>query len=69
MVNVGEDHLQQFVSENGAPVGKAKQRVVCEDCSDSQRPGMEDSLVTQSTECLQRKNVTRPCLETESCSS
>lgn len=52
MVNISENHLQQFVGENGAAVSKAKERVVSEDCSHSQCPGMQDTFVTERTECL-----------------
>ena len=55
MVDVSQNHLQQFVGDDGAGVGKAKERVVGEDSSDSQCPGMQDALMAEGTECLQEE--------------
>ena len=53
MVNVHQHNLQEFVSEDGAAVRKAKERVVGEHCLHTQCAGMQDTLMTQSTECLE----------------
>ena len=58
MVNISQNNFQQFVGQNGAPVCKPKQRVVGEHCPDSQRPGVQDSLVAKSTECLEEDSGT-----------
>ena len=54
MVNVGKDHLQKLVSDDGTAISKPKQRVVCEYCAHSHHASMKEALVAQCTEGLMK---------------
>ena len=54
MVNVGEDHLQKLVSDDGTAISKPKQRMISEHCAHSHHASMKEALVTQCTEGLMK---------------
>lgn len=65
MVYISEDNLQEFVSDDGATVRKAKQRVVSEDSLYTECAGMQDPLMAQGAECLvcERKRSIMPSID------
>lgn len=50
MVHIAQRKLQKLVREDCSCVRKAKEAVICEDSSQSHRPGMQNSFMTQTTE-------------------
>jgi len=58
MVDVTQAEFEQLVGENTRRIGKTKQRVVSEDCSQPHRSGMQDCLMAQVAQtCMTMDNV------------
>jgi hypothetical protein len=50
MVDIAQSKLQELVGKYAAGVCEAKQTVISEDCAQAHGPGMQDSLIAQTTE-------------------
>lgn len=57
MIDICEYDLKELVSYDGASIGKTKQGVISEHCLDSHRSSMENTFMTQCTECLSKRIV------------
>lgn len=50
VVHVAEGELEDLVCQDAGSIRKAKQRVICEDGTQTHGPTMENGLMTQSTQ-------------------
>ena len=55
MVNVGKDHFQKLVGDDGTAIRKPKQGVVSKHGAHTQHASMKEALMTECTEGLMRE--------------